>query len=92
MKIEFCDKYGNSTIKQQGLELLEGEVIDAMFMSKNALRKFYEEQIDDAKQNDVLFSLHVKATMMKVSHPIVFGHCVTVYFFPGYSIDSEWPG
>ena len=78
--IEFCDKYGNKTIKQEGLELLEGEVIDAMFMSKNALRKFYEEQIDDAKQKGVLFSLHVKATMMKVSHPIVFGHCVTVYY------------
>jgi len=80
VKIEFTDKYGNSTVKQEGLELLDGEVIDAMFMSKNALRKFYEEQIDDAKQTGVLFSLHVKATMMKVSHPIVFGHAVTVYY------------
>ncbi len=80
VKIEFTDKYGNKTIKQQGLELLEGEVIDAMFMSKNALRDFYAEQIDDAKENDMLFSLHVKATMMKVSHPIVFGHAVTVYY------------
>jgi len=80
VKIEFTDKYGNSTVKQSGLKLLDGEVIDAMFMSKNALREFYAEQIDDAKKNDMLFSLHVKATMMKVSHPIVFGHAVTVYY------------
>jgi len=80
VKIEFTDKYGNTTVKQQGLKLLAGEVIDAMFMSKRALRKFYEEQIEDAKQRDILFSLHVKATMMKVSHPIVFGHAVTVFY------------
>ena len=80
VKIEFTDKYGNSTTKQSGVSLLKGEVIDAMFMSKNALRDFYAEQIDDAKENDLLFSLHVKATMMKVSHPIVFGHAVTVYY------------
>lgn len=80
VKIEFTDKYGNRSIKQSGLEILPGEVIDAMFMSKNALRSFYEEQIEDAKQLGVLFSLHVKATMMKVSHPIVFGHAVTVYY------------
>lgn len=80
VKIEFTDKYGNKSIKQDGLELLAGEVIDAMFMSKKALRRFYEEQIEDAKQSEVLFSLHVKATMMKVSHPIVFGHAVTVYY------------
>ena len=80
VKIEFTDKYGNTSVKQSGLGLLKGEVIDAMFMSKNALREFYAEQIDDAKENDMLFSLHVKATMMKVSHPIVFGHAVTVYY------------
>jgi len=80
VKIEFTDKYGNQTLKQKGLQLLQGEVIDAMFMSKSALREFYSEQIDDAKENDMLFSLHVKATMMKVSHPIVFGHAVTVYY------------
>jgi len=62
VKIEFTDKYGNQTLKQKGLQLLQGEVIDAMFMSKNALREFYSEQIDDAKENDMLFSLHVKAT------------------------------
>lgn len=80
VKIEFTDKYGNVSNKQEGIELQEGEVIDAMFMSKNALRKFYEEQIEDAKQTGMLFSLHVKATMMKVSHPIVFGHAVTVFY------------
>lgn len=80
VKIEFTDSYGNKTIKQEGLKLLAGEVIDAMFMSKKALRKFYQEQIDDAEKTGVLFSLHVKATMMKVSHPIVFGHAVTVFY------------
>jgi len=80
VKIEFTDKYGNRSVKQSGLELLAGEVIDAMFMSKKALRKFYEEQIEDAMKQGVLFSLHVKATMMKVSHPIVFGHAVTVFY------------
>ncbi len=80
VRIEFTDKYGNSKNLQEHVELLAGEVIDAMFMSKKALRKFYQEQIDDAKKRDILFSLHVKATMMKVSHPIVFGHAVTVYY------------
>ena len=80
VKIEFTDESGNKTVKKSGLKLLAGEVIDAMFMSKKALRKFYEEQMEDAKQNDILFSLHLKATMMKVSHPIVFGHGVTVFY------------
>ncbi len=80
VKIEFTDSYGNKEVKQEGLQLQAGEVIDAMFMSKNALCKFYEEQIEDARANDMLFSLHVKATMMKVSHPIVFGHCVKVFY------------
>ncbi len=80
VKIEFTDRFGNTEVKQSGLKLQEGEVIDAMFMSKNALCKFYEEQIEDARANDMLFSLHVKATMMKVSHPIVFGHCVKVFY------------
>ncbi len=80
VKIEFTDSYGNVSLKQNGLKLLNGEVIDAMFMSKSALRAFYAEQIEDAKTNDMLLSLHVKATMMKVSHPIVFGHCVSVFY------------
>jgi isocitrate dehydrogenase len=62
------------------VELLAGEVIDGMFMSRKALRNFFEEQIEDAHNSNLLFSLHVKATMMKVSHPIVFGHAVTVFY------------
>ncbi len=80
VKIEFTDRFGNSEVKQSNLALQQGEVIDAMFMSKNALCKFYEEQIEDARVNNMLFSLHVKATMMKVSHPIVFGHAVKVFY------------
>ena len=51
-----------------------------MFMSKKALVEFYEQEIDDAYKTGVMFSLHVKATMMKVSHPIVFGHCVKIFY------------
>ena len=61
-------------------KLLAGEIIDSMFMSKKALCDFYEEQLEDARQTGVMFSLHVKATMMKVSHPIVFGHCVRIFY------------
>lgn len=80
VRIEFEDKNGNKTDMKAGVDLLAGEVIDGMFMSKKALCQFFEEQIEDAKQTGVLFSLHVKATMMKVSHPIVFGHCVKVFY------------
>jgi len=80
VKIEFTDRHGNETVKQEGLKLLDGEIVDAAFMSKNALCKFYEEQIEDAKQQNILFSLHVKATMMKVSDPIIFGHAVKTFY------------
>ena len=80
-RIEFTDKAtGEVTVLKTPAPLLEGEVIDAMFMSKNALRKFFAEAIDDCKETNLMFSLHVKATMMKVSHPIVFGHAVTVFY------------
>jgi isocitrate dehydrogenase len=62
------------------VSLLQGEIIDSMFMSKKALLEFYEKQIEDARKTGVMFSLHVKATMMKVSHPIVFGHCVKIFY------------
>ena len=62
------------------VSLDEGDVIDSMFMSKKALCEFYEEQMEDARKTGVMFSLHVKATMMKVSHPIVFGHAVKVFY------------
>ncbi|MEM9417990.1 MAG: NADP-dependent isocitrate dehydrogenase [Planctomycetota bacterium] len=71
---------GETTTLKEGLALLQGEVIDAQVMSAKALRSFLAEQVADAKANDVLFSLHMKATMMKVSDPIIFGHCVEVYF------------
>src|SRR5690606_31635350 len=60
--------------------LLAGEIIDSMFMSKQALCDFYEEQFEDARKTGVMLSLHVKATMMKVSHPIVFGHAVRIFY------------
>jgi isocitrate dehydrogenase len=80
VNIEFTDKSGKVTVLKPKVDLLAGEVIDGMCMSKKALCEFFEEQIEDAKNTGVLFSLHVKATMMKVSHPIVFGHCVKVFY------------
>ncbi len=71
---------GKNTILKEGLKLLKGEVIDAAIMSVKALREFMEREIADAKEQDVLFSLHMKATMMKVSDPIIFGHCVSVFY------------
>jgi isocitrate dehydrogenase len=66
-----------------------GEVIDSMFMSKKALCAFYEREIDDARKYGVMFSLHVKATMMKVSHPIVFGHCVRIFYKDAFEKHAE---
>ena len=80
VKIEFIDENGSVTVLKEKTTLLEGEIIDATLMSKKALVKFLEEQIKDAKEKNVLFSLHMKATMMKVSDPIIFGHAVTVFF------------
>ncbi|MFT5676686.1 MAG: isocitrate dehydrogenase, partial [Paraglaciecola sp.] len=80
VRIEFSDENGQVTVLKQNVDLLASEVIDGMFMSKKALCEFFEEQITDAKETNILFSLHVKATMMKVSHPIVFGHCVKVFY------------
>ncbi|HEC04648.1 MAG TPA: NADP-dependent isocitrate dehydrogenase [Thiothrix sp.] len=78
--IQFTDSDGNTTVLKESTPLLAGEVIDASRMSAKALRAFYESAIEDAKDNDVLLSLHLKATMMKVSDPIMFGHAVTVYY------------
>jgi len=79
IKIEFTDKNGNKQVLKE-LKLLKGEVFDGTFMNVARLRKFYEEQIKDAKEKGVLLSLHLKATMMKVSDPVLFGHMVEVYF------------
>ncbi|MEZ5535610.1 MAG: NADP-dependent isocitrate dehydrogenase [Thiolinea sp.] len=81
VRIEFVDRETQEvTVLKESTPLLDGEVIDAMFMSRKALRAFFEEQMEDARETGMLFSLHVKATMMKVSHPIVFGHAVTVFY------------
>ncbi|MDV3130042.1 NADP-dependent isocitrate dehydrogenase [Mycobacterium sp. 21AC1] len=71
---------GKTVVLKPEVQLDEGDVIDSMFMSKKALCDFYEEQIEDAYKTGVMFSLHVKATMMKVSHPIVFGHAVKIFY------------
>ncbi len=79
-RIEFVDKNGAVTVLKESLPLEEKEVVDAAVMNVRELRKFYEEKIEEAKQDDILLSLHLKATMMKVSDPIMFGHAVSVYF------------
>ncbi|MBL4642286.1 MAG: NADP-dependent isocitrate dehydrogenase, partial [Flavobacteriaceae bacterium] len=80
VKIEHVDLSGNSTILKASTPLLAGEIIDATIMSKKALLAFLDTQVADAKEKNILFSLHMKATMMKVSDPIIFGHAVRVFF------------
>lgn len=80
VKIELVDKAGNVTVLKEKLALQAGEILDGTFLSAKALRKFIQEQIDDAKAKGVLFSVHLKATMMKISDPIMFGHFVEVYY------------
>ncbi len=81
-KISFIGNDGTTTVLKESTPLEAGEIVDATFMSKKALVKFLDEQVADAKQKDVLFSLHMKATMMKVSDPKIFGHCVKVFYGP----------
>ena len=80
VKIVHTDKNGNTTNLKDNLALLAGEIIDTTYMSKAALLNFLAKEIKDAKTQDVLFSLHMKATMMKVSDPIIFGHAVRTFF------------
>jgi isocitrate dehydrogenase len=80
VRIEFVAGDGNVTVLKKKLDLQEGEVIDASVMNVRALRKFFGEQIEDAKKSGVLLSLHLKATMMKVSDPIMFGHAVSIFY------------
>ncbi|MBW2459023.1 MAG: NADP-dependent isocitrate dehydrogenase, partial [Deltaproteobacteria bacterium] len=80
VKIEFVGKDGKATILKEKVSLIEGEVVDTAVMNVAALRKFYAEQIEVAKKEGVLLSLHLKATMMKISDPIMFGHAVSVYY------------
>ena len=79
-RIEFVGQDGKTTVLKPKVALQAGEIIDATFMSRRALREFLEAQIEDAKKQGVLFSLHMKATMMKVSDPKIFGHAVSVFF------------
>jgi isocitrate dehydrogenase len=80
VRIELVDSGGGVTVLKAKTPLQAGEVIDASAMSRKALRAFFAEQIDAAKKDGILFSLHVKTTMMKISDPIIFGHCVSVFF------------
>ena len=80
VQMDLVTTSGKTIVLKKKVALLDAEVIDSMFMSKNALCKFYEEQMEDARETGVMFSLHVKATMMKVSHPIVFGHAVKIFY------------
>ncbi len=80
VKMELITHSGKTIVLKPKISLLDREIVDSMFMSKKALVDFYEKEIDDAYKTGVMFSLHVKATMMKVSHPIVFGHCVRIFY------------
>jgi len=89
VKMELLTKSGKTIVLKPKVSLLDGEIIDSMFMSKKALCEFYEEQLEDARETGVMFSLHVKATMMKVSHPIVFGHCVRIFYKDAFEKHAE---
>ena len=78
--IQLVTESGDTRVLKSAFELQAGEIIDASVMSKKALQQFYKQAIDDAKEKDVLLSLHLKATMMKVSDPIIFGHAVATFF------------
>ncbi|WP_158900236.1 NADP-dependent isocitrate dehydrogenase [Burkholderia sp. L27(2015)] len=80
VKMELLTKGGKTIVLKPKVSLLAGEIIDSMFMSKKALCDFYEEQMEDARETGLMLSLHVKATMMKISHPIVFGHAVKIFY------------
>jgi len=80
VRMELINKSGQTMVLKSKVSVLDGEIIDSMFMSKKALCEFYEEQMEDARKTGVMLSLHVKATMMKVSHPIVFGHAVKIFY------------
>tara|TARA_R110002096_G_scaffold421710_2_gene627662 strand:+ start:177 stop:2402 length:2226 start_codon:yes stop_codon:yes gene_type:complete len=80
VKIEHVANNGDVTVLKEHIALQKNEIIDSMFMSKKALCEFLETEMEDARETGVMFSFHLKATMMKVSHPIVFGHAVKIYY------------
>ncbi|ALT77690.1 NADP-dependent isocitrate dehydrogenase [Paucibacter sp. KCTC 42545] len=89
VKMELITKSGKAIVLKPKVALLDREVVDSMFMSKKALLDFYTREIEDAHKTGVMFSLHVKATMMKVSHPIVFGHCVKIFYAEAFEKHSK---
>ncbi len=89
VRMELKTKRGETIVLKPETKLGEGDVIESMFMSKKALVEFYEQQIEDAYKTGVMFSLHVKATMMKVSHPIVFGHAVKTFYKDAFAKHQE---
>lgn len=80
LSIEFQSINGDTTLLKEGVKTVDGEIVDATFMSRKSLREFIEREVQDCQKNDLLFSIHMKATMMKVSDPVVFGHAVEVYY------------
>ena len=89
LKMELLTKSGETIVLKPEVSMGEGDVIDSMFMSRKALLEFYEEQMEDSRKTGVMFSLHVKATMMKVSHPIVFGHAVRTFYKDAFAKHQE---
>ena len=90
VRMDLVTKDGETHVLKPEVALQDGEVIDSMYMSKKALIEFYEEQMEDARKTGLMFSLHVKATMMKVSHPIVFGHAVKVFYKEAFKKHKFW--
>lgn len=89
LQIVHTDSSGNKKVLKDGIKVLKGEIVDATYMSKNALLAFLKKQVAEAKEQNVLFSLHMKATMMKVSDPIIFGYAVTTFFSEVFDKHSE---
>ena len=87
--IELEKDNGETVVLKEEVALEAGEVIDGSFISIKALKEFYEQEINEAKEAEILFSLHLKATMMKVSDPILFGHCIKVFFKDAYNKHQE---
>ena len=89
IRIEFVDPNGSVTVLKEKVELTRGEVIDTSVMNVRKLRQFYSEQIEQCQKDQVLLSLHLKATMMKVSDPVLFGHAVSIYYSELFEKHSE---
>ncbi|MFC7756459.1 NADP-dependent isocitrate dehydrogenase [Tsukamurella soli] len=89
VRMELVTTSGKTIVLKPSVKVGKGDVMDSMFMSKKALLEFYEEQMEDARKTGVMFSLHVKATMMKVSHPIVFGHAVRIFYKDAFAKHQE---